>query len=463
MFAPGVFADRRRRLIAEVGGPILLAGNGERARNLPMTSLPFRQDSSFLYYTGCSVPGAALLLTNDGETLFLPPVEPDDALWHGPTPTLAEQGHTLGFESVEPSTHLAVRARALTAAKTLAVADEDRNRALSAWTGMELRFGRHFGSADLVDAVIRHRRPKTPAEIEQMQAAADLSARAHLAVMRACRPGASERALAALFEAVLAAGGGTPGYGTILTVRGEVLHNHDHSGVLRAGQLLLLDGGGEVASGYGADITRVTPVGGRFDARQRSAYDAVLAANEASIALCRPGVRYREVHDASSRILARWLVDEGLLRGDPDALADDGAHALFFPHGVGHHLGMDVHDLENFGDLPSYPPDRKRPDQFGTRNLRLDLPLEAGWVVTIEPGFYVVPAILGDRALTDRFAGRLDLERARSWIGFGGIRIEDDIHVTPTGPQNLTWRTPKDPAAVEALAGTGPSAEERLC
>ncbi|MEZ4316531.1 MAG: Xaa-Pro aminopeptidase [Myxococcota bacterium] len=463
MLEPSIFAARRARLLAAVGGPILLVGNGNRAKNLPMTSLPFRQDSTFLYLTGCDEPDAALLLSDQECTLFLPPPDDDDPLWHGPQPGIAERGRALGFEQVEPLPHLALRARKLDGPRVLAVADENKNRLLGGWTGATLRFGREHGDTDLVDAIIQMRRTKSEPELAEMRAAAALSARAHIAVMKACRAGSSERALTALFEGILAAGGGSTGYPTILTVRGEILHNFHHENALEPGQLLLLDGGGEVASGYGVDITRTSPVDGTYTPCQRAAYEAVLAAQAASIELCRAGVRYRAVHDASSRVLAAFLADEGLLRCDADTAVETGAHALFFPHGCGHLLGMDVHDLENFGDRPSYPANTSRPDQFGTRFLRLDLPLEPGWVVTVEPGFYVVPAILHDPVLRERFADLVDFGAAESWLGFGGIRIEDDIAVTAGDPENLTVAVPKAVADVEALVGTGPFAEDLLC
>jgi len=210
------------------------------------------------------------------------------------------------------------------------------------------------------------------------------------------------------------------------------------------------------------DITRTWPVSGTFTPRQRAAYDAVLAAQLAGIAAAQVGVRNRVVHDASSRVLTEWLCSEGLITTSPDLAFERHAHALFFPHGIGHHLGLDVHDLENFGDRSSYPPGQGRPEPFGTRYLRLDLPLKADWVITVEPGFYVVPAILEDPDLVAQFGDIVDFDKARSWYGFGGIRIEDDVLITPDGPDVLT-AVPKHPDEVEALVGSGMSAEERLC
>jgi Xaa-Pro aminopeptidase len=346
--------------------------------------------------------------------------------------------------------------------RTLAIADDARCALAAEISGTDLRYGEIDGDDALVDAVIALRRVKEPGEIAELREAARVTAAAFRATARATRPESHERGLWTLFEAVLRMGGCTTGYDTILTQAGEVLHNHDHSQELVAGRMVLLDGGGECASGYGVDVTRTWPVSGAFDARQRAAYEAVLEAQLAAIGRCRVGVRFREVHDAACLVLAQFLVDEGLLRGSAEDAVATGVHALFFPHGVGHLLGLDVHDLENFGDRPSYPPGASRPEAFGTCYLRLDLPLEAGWVVTVEPGFYAVPAILGDPALRDKFAGAVDFDRAARWIGFGGIRIEDDVLITAGGPEVLTERIPKRVSEVEELVGTGPTAEALL-
>ncbi len=458
-------AARRATLAATMGRPVLLMGHGDRPRNLPMVPVPFRQDSTFLYYTGCREPDAAALLVDGKCTLFLHQPGDDDALWHGPTPSLAERGAALGVDDVRPHNELE-RAVADVLAQgplaSLAVADAARSKLASWWTGRALNFGVDHGDDDLVQAVISQRRVKSSAEIEAQRAAAQHSAAAHVAVAQAACAGATERGLKAVFEAVLAGRGLTPGYGTILSRRGEVLHNRTHDGVLEAGDLLLVDGGGEGPEGYTADITRTWPVGGAFTGRQRAAYEAVLAAQDEAIALCRPGVRYREVHDAASRVLARFLIDEGVLTCDVDEALSSGAHGLFYPHGTGHLIGLDVHDLENFGDLPSYPSDQPRPTQFGTCNLRLDLPLEAGWVVTVEPGLYAVPEILHDPKLRDTLGDRVSWSRATSWIGLGGIRIEDDVAVTLGAPDILSAATPKSVAAVEAVTGAGPTVGERL-
>lgn len=459
MISPAEHARRREALSQEVGAPVLLVGNGRRARNLPLTPLPFRQDSTFLYFTGCTAPGAAALLVDGRTTLFLDPPAEDDALWHGHATTLEEERARHGVDAVRP---LATLAQACAPHRgrlqTLAVPDLAQSHLAESLTGVALAYPGVAGSEPLVDAVIRQRRTRSEAEVDEMRAAMRVTDQAHRAAMAATRPGGHEARIRAVFDGVIMAAGLTNAYGSIVTVRGEVLHNEHYVNSLEAGQLLLLDGGAEAASGYATDITRTWPVTGRFSGRQRAAYEAVLAAQEESIALCTAGRRYREVHEASCRVLARFLADEGLLRCSPDAAVEAGAHAVFFPHGVGHLIALDVHDLENFGDRACYDPRYARSADFGTAWLRIDLDLEPGMVVTVEPGFYVVPAILADPTLRERFDAQIDFEAARAWEGFGGIRIEDDVLVRDQGPEVLSAAIPKAVAAVEALVGSAPTA-----
>ena len=454
MPSPAFHAERRQRLADAVQRPILLVGNGRQARNFPANTLPFRQDSTFLYFTGCAAPGAALLIDGEDHTLFLPDAGPGDALWHGPTPSLREQGAALGV-AVKDARELDTRVAQLDARPwALSVSDPRRTALARRLSGLALEYGPLNGPDALIAAVIDLRLALHPEEIEAMRAAAAVTTAAHRAAMAATRPGRTEAQIAALFDGVCASHGMATAYHSIVTVRGEVLHNESYGNTLEDGQLLLLDGGAEHASGYATDVTRTWPVSGRFSGQQRAAYDAVLAAQEASIALCRAGTRYRDVHLASCRVLTRFLVDEGILDGAVDGLVERGAHALFFPHGVGHLIGLDVHDMEIFGDRAGYAPGRARSDQFGLSYLRLDRDLAPGMVVTIEPGFYVVPAILDDAALGARFADVLRRDRLEAWRGFGGIRIEDDVRITDGAPEVLTEGIPKAPEDLEALVGS---------
>ena len=462
------FVARRRALCERVAAPILLGTNAARARNLPMNPYPHRADSTFLYFTGCDEPGAYALLVDGACTLFLHPPEPGDELWHGHVDSLEARRQRFGVELVRPIDELdaacePVRGRL----QTLAVPDLAVTQRLSQLTGKPLAYPRTAGSEALVDAVIRLRRTRDPWELGEMRKAAALSNLAHRAAMSATRPGGHEREVAALFDAVLAANGVGTSYRSIVTVRGEVLHNRGYENPLADGDLLLLDGGAETPTGYASDVTRTWPVTGRYSARQRDMYQLCLDANEACIAMCRVGNRYADIHWHATRVLALGLKDAGLLKGDVDGLVQSGATGVFFPHGVGHLLGLDVHDLENFGDLPAYAPGRRRPAQFGARFLRLDIDLQADMVVTIEPGIYIVPAILRDADLRSELRDQVNWESAERWIGFGGIRIEDDVRIRPPGenggvPEVMTAMIPKSVAAVEALVGTGRSAAERL-
>ncbi len=451
------FSDRRRRLSDALGGePILLVGHRPQPRNFLANAYPFRQDSTFLYFLGIDLPGAAALIESGGTTLFLPEPDPGDALWHGEVPGFELWKARSGVDAVKPSQDLKP-GRFL----SLPLADSLANTEAVRLSGQALD-PRSPGDSPLIQAVIAQRMARDDAELDAMREAMLVTKQAHRAAMAATAPGVTENELHAIVDAVFTAAGMRPAYPSIVTVRGEVLHGHAAGNVLADGDLLLLDAGAEHPSGYATDVTRTWPVSGRFTPRQRAAYEAVLAANRAGIALCRPGVRYRDVHLEAARVLTRFLVDEGLLRGEVDALVERGAHAVFFPHGVGHLLGLDVHDMELFGDAAGYEPGRSRSTDFGLSFLRLDRTLQPGVVVTVEPGFYVVPAILRDRALRDRHGDAVDWARAEAWLGFGGIRIEDDILVAEGGPVNLSQEIPATADEVEAAVGSGPSPKARL-
>lgn len=462
MIPKHVFKMRRLELERKVGASILLVGNTPRYRNFPAVELPFRQDSTFLYYLGYSSPSVAAILSEGRCVLYIPEPAPDDSLWKGESESEQALKERLGVDELRYTSRLADDCQSLGIRHSLSVADPKATALAAQLTGLELGSEGPMGPDALVDAVIEMRRSKGPEEIQELEEAVRITTRAYDLVMKATRVGEHEASMGALYEACLAAHGATAGYGSILTVHGEVLHNESRLYPLEDGGLFLVDAGAEVPSGYTCDVTRVWPINGRFSARQRSAYDAVLAANCAGIELCRPGVRYRQVHDQASRVMARWLRDEGLLLCDEDRSIETGAHAMFFPHGVGHLLGMDVHDLRGFGDRAAYAPGRTRSSLFGTGYLRLDRDLEPGYLVTVEPGFYIVPAILRNPSFRETFKGLVDFDKAQEWLGFGGIRIEDDILVTQGDPLNLTAGIPKDPQILETIVGTGPSARERL-
>ena len=347
-------------------------------------------------------------------------------------------------------------------ARTLAIADPRATAEARKITGDKVDFfdDRKVGDPALLLAIAELRNHRLPEEVQEMRRAAAVTRDAHKAAMAHTRPGVREQELVGHVEGTFVKHGCVPAYGTILSVRGEVLHNHDHSNTVKSGDLVLLDAGAELPSGYCGDVTRTWPANGRFSPAQRDIYDVVLAAEETSISMIRPGVRYRDLHLASARVLADGLSQLGLMHGDADALVESGAHAVFFPHGVGHLIGLDVHDMEGFGDLIHYPPGRKRSAQFGTAFLRLDVDMAPGMCVTIEPGVYFVPPILHDPALRKRFRGQVNFAAAEKFLqmngkrGFGGVRIEDDVMCTKTGHDVLSREVPKERAALEALVGS---------
>jgi Xaa-Pro aminopeptidase len=436
---------------------------GPRGRNYLANTYPYRADSHFLYLTGAALPDAVLAIDAEGTQLFLEPPAADDALWHGDVPDWNEIARRTGVDAVRPLSELRERiARAGGPDKVASLPSADPMTRLKQreLLGRAWERSGQLSEADarLADAIVEGRLVHDDAAIEQLRRAAEATAAAHLAGMAATRPGRHEQDVRAAMEAALMERGMCPAYGSIVTVHGEVLHNVDYRHRLGDNDLLLADVGAE-HEGWAGDVTRTWPVSGKFSPTQRALYDIVLQAQREAIDMVRPGVRYRDIHLRASLVLARGLVDEGILIGDPQALVERGAHALLFPHGIGHLLGLDVHDMEDLGDRAGYAPGRARSRQFGLGYLRLDRDLRPGMAVTIEPGLYLVPAILGDEALCGPFVadGTLDLPTLERFSDVRGIRIEDDVLCTETGHEVLTRAIPKEAHAVEALVGTGPS------
>jgi Xaa-Pro aminopeptidase len=447
---------RRSKLLAALGDtPALIVAGRPRSRNYPANTYPFRAESHFLYLVGRPIAGAALLLHAGRATLFAEPPAADDPLWHGEVPTFDDVRVDTGVDEVLPLARLGdvVGARFPETA-TLPANDDATAGWQSRALGREVRArsGAKLDGPDakLADAMIALRLAHDEAALAQIRRAVEVTTMAHHAGARALRPGVREAVVRAAIDGTFMAHGMAPSYGSIVTVHGEVLHNEVHHHVVREGDLLLVDAGCETGEGWASDVTRVFPVGGAFSATQRAIYDVVFAANRAAIAKVAPGVRYRDVHFEAGRTIVRGLVDLGILRGDVDGLVERGAYTVFFPHGVGHLLGLDVHDMEDLGDRAGYAPGRARSKRFGDAYLRLDRDLAPGMAVTIEPGFYQVPAILRDEALTAPIARDLDRDVLARYADVRGIRLEDDVLVTATGAENLTRGIPIEAPAVEA-------------
>lgn len=436
---------RRRRLATSIDGPALFFAGASRPRNYAGAPYPFRASSHFLYFTGLAVADAALLVDGEESTLFVHLPDAADELWHGPVP---------GADAIAEATGCRVRALEeladhVSGAATITAVDlatRARQRAL---------FGRDPSDADLAlaDAVIASRMIHDQAAVAGLREAAEATTAAHLAGMKATRPGLREWHVRAAMESALLERGMTTAYNSIVTVHGEVLHNEVYHHAIEAGDLLLADVGAESRGGWAGDVTRTWPVSGRFSETQRAIYEVVLAGQLAAIDAIRPGARYRDVHLTAARAMTVGLIELGIFSGDPDELVADGAHALFFPHGVGHLIGLDVHDMEDLGDRAGYAPTRTRAEQFGLSYLRLDRDLEPGMAVTIEPGFYQVPAILRDESLKAMAGDRLNEAALARFADVRGIRIEDDILVTADGSEVLTPGIPKQVADVEAAVG----------
>ncbi len=461
------YKSRRAEFLDTIDTPVLLMAGSWISRNYPANWSPFRADSTFLFFFPEPEPNAAALFDPKDEsvTLFLDERTQTDALWHGPVPSFLDMKKALGVTAVEKRADL----RQLVAkkcgkrqARTIAIPDPRASAEAAAITGEALDFfdAGKIGDKDLRLAIAKLRNHKSAEELAEMRLAAAVTRDAHTVAMARTRAGIYEQELVGHVEGTFARHGCVPAYNTILSVRGEVLHNHAHRNLLMDTDLVLLDAGAERPSGYCADVTRTWPVNGRFSPEARDVYDIVLEAEIAAIEAVKPGVRYRDVHMHAARVLADGLVQIGLMKGKASSLVESGAHAMFFPHGVGHLLGLDVHDMEAFGDLIAYGPGRTRSTQFGTAYLRLDLDLQPGMCCTIEPGIYFVPAILRDAKFQKQFKGQVDFARAEQFLtmnslrGFGGIRIEDDVVCTESGHEILSVAVPKERVAVEALVGS---------
>lgn len=441
--------QRRQKLAATYGGPVLLWSGGHLPRNFPANVFPLRASSHFLYFAGVPLRDGVLYLHRGDLILFLDPEPAGAALWHGPQPTPETVAERIGATAVYP---LADLPRFATGAATIPI-QEPLTR-----SHQERILGRSLPPAheltgedgDLAAAIVALRLHHDDLAIAELHQAAAATVQAHRAGMNCIPQATTEAQVRGAIEGALIAQGCTPSYTSIVTTRGEVLHQDTSPHPLTAGDLLLVDAGAETANGWAGDVTRTYPVSGRFSPSQRDLYQVVLAAHDACITALRPGVEYRAIHRIACEVLTSGLVELGILRGDPAELVADNVHSLFFPHGVGHLLGLDVHDMEDLGDRAGYAPGRVRDDRFGWCFLRLDRPLAAGMVVTIEPGFYQVPGILADPENRKKYGDRMDWRRLAQFGDVRGIRIEDDVLITPQGCQVLTQEIPVTLGDLEA-------------
>lgn len=432
---------RRKQLAQLFDYPVILWSGKRLSRNFRANQYPFRANSHFLYFAGLPLENAAIRMSDGKLELFMDNPPPDATLWHGEMMTRAEIASQIGADKAYPLKDLATKT---TDAATIPVQDEITYReqcrllkrnpsSTNALEGKDL---------ELAKAIVSIRLCHDEDALNELKKAAAVTVEAHQAGIKATLNATTESEVRAVMEAVIIAHNMSCAYNSIVTIQGEVLHNDRYHNSLQPGDLILADVGAETASGWAADVTRTWAVSGKFSPTQRDIYDIVLEAHDRCIASMRPGIEYRDLHLLAATTIAEGLVHLGILKGNPADLVEQDAHALFFPHGVGHLLGLDVHDMEDLGDIAGYEAGRDRSDRFGLEYLRLDRKLRSQMVVTIEPGFYQVRAILNHPEFRQKYQQVVNWERLAQFSDVKGIRIEDDVLITDNGTTVLTNRLP---------------------
>ena len=459
MFDSNVYVNRRRALLSQMAsrtsdasrGIAVFLGNVDAPTNYRGNDYKFRQDSNFLYFWGVDEPwfAAVLDLDSGAECLYGNDVDIDDIIWMGPQPTVASKGDAIGCASTAP---LAEFDKAVAAAVAsgrpvhfLPPARYYNQMKLSELTGISSALVRKVApvaaggaSEELVKSVVALRLIKEQCEIEELDKAAEIGYWMHTEARRGCKPGVLEQEIVGRMEGVTYSKGWGPSFTTILSQNGETLHNHSHHQIITPCRLLVVDAGAESNTHYASDFTRTYPCSGKFTTKQREIYDIVQQANDYAYSLTKPGTTYWDVHYATARFLLEGLKSVDLVRGDVDEMLPLGISGLFMPHGLGHNMGMDVHDMEDLGEnYVGYAEDQKRHPLLGLGNLRMARRLEPGHVVTDEPGIYFIPALIEQwkREGTDK--GFVNYEKLAGYYDFGGIRLEDDVLVTADGARRL--------------------------
>ena len=460
MFETSVYKNRRARLKEKVkSGLVLILGNGAAPANYTDNTYKFRQDSSFLYFFGLNQPGFAGVIDIDSgdEYIFGNDVDMDDIIWMGPQPSVKDMAARVGVSKTAPFARLAdCMKTAISQGRRIHFLPPYRFRnmlLLEELLGIRPALVKNYASLELIKAVVDLRSVKEPCEIEEITKACNIGYEMHTAAMRNCKPGVKEQYIAGLIEGIAASYGSMVSFPVILSQNGETLHNHDHSQILQEGRMMLTDAGAEEVSHYCSDFTRTVPVGGKFLTRQKEVYNIVLAANNKAIEIAKPGVTYQYVHLEVCKVLAQGLKDLGLMKGDVNEAVAAGAHALFMPHGLGHMMGLDVHDMEDLGQIYVGYDDETRPiDQFGTSSLRMGRRLQEGFVITDEPGCYFIPALIDQWRAQGMHKEFLNYDKIETFKDFGGIRLEDDILIIPGGSRFLgDKRTPITVEEVEEI------------
>ena len=447
---PDILRQRREKLAKLIDFPALLWSGSPSPRNFSANIFPHRPSSHFLYFAGLPLRNAAIRLEAGKMQLFMDDPAASSALWHGEMRNRDRIAEQIGADEAYPMVELEFH---LQGVATIAVQDAaswtQQSQLLDRWI-LPQRAPENI-DLELAKAIVELRLTHDDAALTEIRKAVSVTVEAHKAGMAATSTAKTEAQVRAAMEGIIIAHNMTTSYNSIVTVRGEVLHNEYYGNTLQPNDLLLADVGAETSTGWAADVTRTWSINGKMSSTQRDIYDIVLAAHDACIDKIRPGVEYEEIHLCACRVITEGLVNLGILQGNPEELVDMDAHALFFPHGIGHLLGLDVHDMEDLGDLAGYESGRERSSRFGLGYLRLNRPLRTGMLVTIEPGFYQVPAIINNPQNRQNFSKYVNWERLDDFYDVRGIRIEDDVLVTDTEAEVLTAALPTQADAVEEL------------
>ncbi len=457
MFSAKTYGTRRNLLRTKIdSGIVLLPGNSPAPNNYPNNAYYFRQDSTFLYYFGLNLPSLVGLIDVDSgeEMLFGDDFTVEDIIWTGPQPTLHELGTQVGISATFPMAALEERLRkAIELGRRIHYLPPYRGETklqLSALLGIRPALLHEYKSVDLMFAVAEMREKKSAEEVEELERAFGIGYKMHTTAMRMCRPGVVEREIAGAIEGIAKSDGLGVSFPSIVSQHGETLHNLNSDGVLQSGRLLLCDAGGEALSNYVSDHTRTYPVSGRFTEKQKDIYNLVLAAHDHVARIVKPHMMYTEVHRAAYTVLAEGLVALGLMKGSAQDAVVAGAMTLFMPHGLGHGIGLDVHDCEAMGERSfDFASIADRAARSATCIYRAAWRIEPGTVMSDEPGIYFIPALIDKCRAEGLYKGIVDYDALDAYRDFGGIRIEDDLLVTETGCRIIGDR--KIPITVEEL------------
>lgn len=456
MFSKETYMERRRQLSKMMGsGLLLFLGNDEQGLNYADNTFRYRQDSSFLYYFGISEAGLAAVIDvdNDTTTIFGDELTIDSIVWMGALPTLHERAERVGVTDVKPSAALAsVIADARAKGRTVHFLPPYRAEHQVKLLGlMGLLPDAQVGSIPFIRAIVEQRNHKTAEEIEEIEKACDVTADMHITAIRTVRPGLHEYDVVAEMLHVAHKANCEESFATIATVNGQTLHNHYHGNIIKPGDLFLIDAGAELPSGYCGDMSSTVPADKKFTTRQREVYEIQNNMHRAAVTALRPGIPYMEVYDISAIAMVEGMKQLGLMKGDAVEAVRQGAHALFYPHGLGHMMGLDVHDMENFGERWVGYAGAEKSTQFGRKSQRLAIPLEPGFVFTVEPGIYFIPDLIDLWSAEKKFTDFINYDVVETYRNFGGIRNEEDYLITPDGARRLGKKIPLTPEEVEAL------------